>query len=195
MSEPETEQLRASDAEREQFAERLHAAVSEGRITLTEYGERVGAVYGARTYGELEPLVADLPSTGGTVQSAASGAGAALAKPGPDAPAPIQIWVGAIKRRGRWRVTANTALGVGLGPVKLDLRQAELAGRDVTVAVRCVVGAIKVWVPTGVRVEVTGTTAVGTRTVEENHLPADANVPTLRLHLDTGLGTVKVYRV
>jgi predicted membrane protein len=65
----------------------------------------------------------------------------------------------------------------------------------VTVAVRTVVGAIKVWVPRGIRVEVEGTTAIGTRTVEESNLAPHVDVPTLRLRLDTVLGTVKVYRV
>jgi hypothetical protein len=36
--------------------------------------------------------------------------------------------------------------------------------------------------------------AVGTRTIAESNLPPDMDVPTLRLRLDTGLGTVKVYR-
>jgi hypothetical protein len=57
-----------------------------------------------------------------------------------------------------------------------------------------VVGAIKVWVPRGVRVEIEGTTAIGTRTVEESNLPPDMDGPTLRLRLDTWMGTVKVYR-
>jgi hypothetical protein len=187
VSQPGTEQVRASDAEREQFAERLGAAVGEGRITLEEYSERVGAVYAARTHGDLVPLVADLPATTTTPVPV---------KPGPVAqPAPVQVLIGAIKRRGRWRVAPGTVLGVVVGPVKLDLRGAELTAHDVTVEVRCVVGAIKVWVPTGIRVEVTGTTSVGTRTVEENDLPPSATAPTLRLHLDTVLGTVKVYRV
>jgi hypothetical protein len=51
-----------------------------------------------------------------------------------------------------------------------------------------------VWVPRGVRVEIEGTTAIGTRTVEESNLPPDMDVPTLRLRLDTWMGTVKVYR-
>jgi predicted membrane protein len=83
---------------------------------------------------------------------------------------------------------------VAIGPIKLDLRGADLAAQEVTLSARTAIGAIKVWVPRGVRVEVEGTTAVGTRTIEESNLPPDVTVPTLRLRLDTGLGTVKVYR-
>lgn len=53
--------LRASDAEREQVAERLRQAAMEGRLLPEELEERIGAALSARTYGELDVLVADLP--------------------------------------------------------------------------------------------------------------------------------------
>ncbi|HTP23274.1 MAG TPA: DUF1707 domain-containing protein [Solirubrobacteraceae bacterium] len=53
--------LRASDADREQFAERLRHAAGEGRILAEELEERLEAVFSARTYGELDAVVADLP--------------------------------------------------------------------------------------------------------------------------------------
>jgi hypothetical protein len=56
--------LRASDADREQVAERLRHATAEGRLTATELEERLEAVFAARTYGELDALVADLPGQG-----------------------------------------------------------------------------------------------------------------------------------
>src|SRR5690242_825694 len=53
--------LRASDADREQVAERLRQAAAEGRLHDDELEERLGTALSARTYGELDPLVADLP--------------------------------------------------------------------------------------------------------------------------------------
>jgi DUF1707 SHOCT-like domain len=53
--------LRASDADREHIAERLRKAAAEGRILTEELEHRLTAAFSARTYGELEPLVADLP--------------------------------------------------------------------------------------------------------------------------------------
>jgi DUF1707 SHOCT-like domain len=53
--------LRASDADREQIAERLRYAMAEGRLTADELDERLEALYTSRTYGELDALVADLP--------------------------------------------------------------------------------------------------------------------------------------
>jgi hypothetical protein len=56
--------LRTSDIEREQVAEILRAAMTEGRLTLQEGEERLGAVYASRFRDELTPLTADLPDGG-----------------------------------------------------------------------------------------------------------------------------------
>jgi hypothetical protein len=53
--------LRASDLDREQVAERLRQATAEGRLLAEELEERLEAVFTARTYGELDSVVADLP--------------------------------------------------------------------------------------------------------------------------------------
>lgn len=55
--------IRASDADREHVAERLREAAAEGRLLADELEERLGAALKARTYGELDRLVVDLPST------------------------------------------------------------------------------------------------------------------------------------
>lgn len=56
--------LRASDAEREQVATILRAAIGEGRLTLPEGDERLATVYAARYRDELLPVTADLPDGG-----------------------------------------------------------------------------------------------------------------------------------
>lgn len=55
--------LRASDADRERVAERLREHAGAGRLTMDELSERLETVLAARTLGELEPPLADLPST------------------------------------------------------------------------------------------------------------------------------------
>jgi DUF1707 SHOCT-like domain len=55
--------LRASDADRENIAERLRRAAGEGRIVAEELEERLETAFSARTYGELDAVVADLPGT------------------------------------------------------------------------------------------------------------------------------------
>jgi Flp pilus assembly protein TadB len=54
--------LRASDADREHIAERLRHAAAEGRLLAEELEERLGKALKARTYGELDAVVADLPA-------------------------------------------------------------------------------------------------------------------------------------
>ena len=53
--------LRAADADRERIAERLRKSHAEGRLDLTEFQQRVERCYEAKTIGELEQLVTDLP--------------------------------------------------------------------------------------------------------------------------------------
>ncbi|MFI5839861.1 DUF1707 domain-containing protein [Catenuloplanes sp. NPDC051500] len=55
------EEMRAADADREAVADRLRIALNEGRIDLAEFDERLGRAYGAKTYGELDGLLTDLP--------------------------------------------------------------------------------------------------------------------------------------
>ena len=54
--------LRASDADREHVAERLRQAAAEGRLLAEELEQRLGETFKSRTYGELDAVVADLPS-------------------------------------------------------------------------------------------------------------------------------------
>jgi Flp pilus assembly protein TadB len=53
--------IRASDADRDRIAERLRQAATEGRLLAQELEERLATALRARTYGELDALVADLP--------------------------------------------------------------------------------------------------------------------------------------
>jgi uncharacterized membrane protein YcjF (UPF0283 family) len=53
--------LRASDADRDFVAERLRDAAADGRIRPDELEHRLGVALSARTYGELDAIVADLP--------------------------------------------------------------------------------------------------------------------------------------
>ncbi|HLR96753.1 MAG TPA: DUF1707 domain-containing protein [Jiangellaceae bacterium] len=52
--------LRASDAQREQVAERVRAAAGDGRLGMEEVDERLGAVYAAQTHADLQQTIGDL---------------------------------------------------------------------------------------------------------------------------------------
>ena len=58
-------QVRASDEEREQAVRALRHHYSAGRISSDELEERVGLAYDARTRGDLDGLLVDLPSERG----------------------------------------------------------------------------------------------------------------------------------
>ncbi len=55
--------MRASDHDRQQVVDRLRSALDDGRLTIEEYVDRMGAAYQAVTYGDLAPLCADLPAS------------------------------------------------------------------------------------------------------------------------------------
>lgn len=183
------ELVRVSDAEREAVVERLNVATGEGRLTLEEFGDRVAEALAARTRGDLEKLVADLPAAARVVEPRA---GSAVARSAAGQISQITP-IGAVKRRGRWRIDRDMKIGAVVGAVKLDLRQAEISASEVELHVQAVVGSVKVWIPRGVPVEVEGQTVLGSRSVDEDSALPFA--PVLRLRIDTVVGSVKVYRV
>ncbi|PGH41563.1 hypothetical protein COO58_27560 [Micromonospora sp. WMMA1996] len=63
-------EMRAADRDREATAERLRVALEEGRLGLHEYDERLARAYGARTYADLNEVVADLPGPASAERSA-----------------------------------------------------------------------------------------------------------------------------
>jgi hypothetical protein len=58
---PDRALIRISDADRKLVASALSKNAAEGRLTLEELEERLGTVYSAKTYAELQPLLSDLP--------------------------------------------------------------------------------------------------------------------------------------
>jgi Domain of unknown function (DUF1707) len=56
------DEMRAADADRQVVADRLRVALDEGRLDLHEYDERLSRAYAAKTYGDLDRLLADLPA-------------------------------------------------------------------------------------------------------------------------------------
>jgi hypothetical protein len=56
-------EMRASDADRDRIADVLRDAHADGRLDYDDLLERLDASYTAKTYGDLDRLVADLPRT------------------------------------------------------------------------------------------------------------------------------------
>jgi hypothetical protein len=78
------DEMRAADTDRQAVADKLKQALDEGRLDLAEYDERLQKAYAAKTYGDLNGLLDDLPG----VTVAADGPAAAPAPAA--APPPVR---------------------------------------------------------------------------------------------------------
>jgi hypothetical protein len=109
-SDPRT---RASDADRDRTVAALRDHMVAGRLTPAEFDERLDRAYAAKTMGELDDLMADLPGTdlsqlpgaqpdrpGGAAPLAGRGGGPIAARPGRLSPA--------------WRAAWGSWLGISL---------------------------------------------------------------------------------
>jgi Domain of unknown function (DUF1707)/Cell wall-active antibiotics response 4TMS YvqF len=179
-----TGKVRASDAEREAVVERLRVAATEGRLTLSELTERTEAAYTATTRGELAPITADLP---------AEPASSAPMRPSGRTD---REWVVAVmgdsRRRGRWRVERPLAALAVMGDVVLDLRGAEVPRGDVDITATTVMGNVKVYVPDGVDVELSGIAVMGDKKVMVREAPAGQTAPRVVVRATVVMGDVKV---
>jgi ferric-dicitrate binding protein FerR (iron transport regulator) len=88
--------LRISDAEREQAAADLGEHYAQGRLTTEEHRERLDQIWAARTRRELGPIFADLP--GRAFPAAAPAAGRpAPRRPGwRRIPVPLLVLIGVL---------------------------------------------------------------------------------------------------
>jgi hypothetical protein len=132
---------RAGDADREAVAERLRVAAGEGRIELWELDERLGQAYGARTYGELAALLADLPAH--PLFTSFPGLSAE-----PETLV-LQTTTLNIRQAGRWTVPRRITAESTTGWITIDFTQASCAYREVTVEVMTRTGWIQLILPEG----------------------------------------------
>lgn len=185
--------MRASDADRDRVADQLREALAEGRLSAEEHAERLDAVYQAKTYAELAPIVHDLPATGGVpAPEAAPAVRDDLPPPPAGAPNIVAVFSGA-ERKGRWLVEPNTNVVAVFGGVELDLRQAVLSQRDITINVVAIMGGINLTVPAGVRVVDSVTAIFGGSSVPPGDT-VDPEAPVIRLTGFALFGGVSVTR-
>jgi len=171
---------RASDADREAAARTLQDALADGRLTLAEFEERSRDVYRTTTRGELAGLTADVVEVAPRrVSKSSSGSAWAV--------------FGDAKRGGRWTVPTRFTVTALMGSAKLDLRDATLAGREVTVSARTLCGSVLIIVPDDLAVQVDGVGLFGSY---ENKVPGDGRGGrgSLRVTGVAAMGSVQVRR-
>lgn len=144
--------LRASDADRELVIALLHDAAGDGRLTLSEQSERTDRALAARTLGELVSLTGDLA---------------------PPSEQPIRLYGGRAvtavfareRRRGRWVVPETLPVTAFFGDVVLDCTEAIFQSRRMIIYATAIGGQIRLILPPGIAVEMTGRSFMGARTV------------------------------
>jgi DUF1707 SHOCT-like domain/Cell wall-active antibiotics response LiaF, C-terminal len=177
--------IRASDAERDATVGRLSAATGDGRLTLAEFSQRMEQATSARTRAELDRLVADLPAD--APAAGAQPAGGAAAGPS---------WhvspVGGLRVYGPWRMDRHVIVVSIVGGTRLDLSQAQLAAPEVTLTKVSLVGGVRLWVPEGIRVEVSGFNLIGGTRYYGGPEPGPG-APTVHIRAFGLVGGVRIY--
>lgn len=151
--------IRASDADRDRIADILRDALAEGRLDAEEHSERIDAVYRAKTVGELEPIVRDLPAAG-TRTGVTSRRYEEPADPGAPAENLVAVFSSST-RKGRWRVGGRTNAFSLFGNIEIDLTEALYGQRLSVINATSIFGNVEVRVPENISLRGSGTGIFG----------------------------------
>ncbi|MFF8591113.1 DUF1707 domain-containing protein [Streptomyces sp. NPDC015220] len=169
-------ELRASDADRDRIADILREALAEGRLTADEHAERVEGVLSAKTVGELEVFIQDLPAAhqGRTAPAYTSvpNRPADGAIP-PHADENVVAVFSAAMRRGRWRAGRRLHAYSVFGSIEIDLSEAIFEYQQVVIKAVSVFGDIQIRVPENVSLRGAGGGVLGNFEVQ----PLDSTEP------------------
>jgi hypothetical protein len=147
----------------------LGEALADGRISHEEHSERVSLALVARTLGELAGLTSDLAA--------------------PEHQ-PVQVDGGqqvtalftAADRRGRWVVPGTVTCVAAFGEVVLDFTEAILQDRHVVVTVYALFGRVRLIVPAGVEVVMSGNNILGRqRGGTTKRVPTSSEIPVIEI--------------
>jgi hypothetical protein len=177
-----TPALRAADDDREKTVTVLREHAVAGRLTLEEFTDRMSTAYLARTTEELDELVRDLPSPGAPASRRR-------------ATSVLLSVFGSSEREGRIRVRRRVTCLTLFGNVDLDLRQATLEQDVVTVVALGMFGAIDVYVPEGVEVDLHGFALFGHKRARGNDPPPRPGTPLVRVLAISLFAGIDVWRV
>jgi len=190
-------ELRASDAEREQAAEVLRTAASEGRLNVEELEDRLGSVYSVRTRSELERLIADVslePLGQDRAPAMPVKGGNLTVKKGPGGDRWVISVMGGHEKKGRWRVAPRCTVLNVMGGSDIDLNDAELAQPVTELNMYSIMGGGSIWVPHGVEVHVSNFAFMGGNGVELGDEVAAPGAPVIRIRVVSIMGGSDVKR-
>ncbi|GIF75918.1 DUF1707 SHOCT-like domain-containing protein [Asanoa siamensis] len=182
----EPDRLRVSDREREQIVELLGQATTEGRLTLDEYTERVGAAHAAQTRGELARVTDDLPVAAAPLPVQRPGAA-----PVSTAQERLVAVFGNETRKGHWIVPAHLEARSVFGDCHLEMQEAQLQAQVTTIDATAVFGSVTIFVPEGVEVRMSGRAVFGSKESKLRGTPPPG-APVLDVRCNVVFGSVTV---
>ena len=179
-----TDDLGASDAERDHVIDLLQRAVGQGMLDLDEFSERTDAVLRARTRSEVNAVLFDLPDLV-TDEPVATRADVLV----------LRSMLSEVTRSGNWRVPARLLVTSRLGVTRLDFTQAQLADPHVTIELAITGGIVELRVPRRATVWTANVRVTGGRVVDRRR-PADDRAGNPRVELRGRLlaGEVRIVR-
>lgn len=137
-------EMRASHEDRDSIVERLRIAAGDGRIDHDELDQRIEAAMSARTYGELEVIVRDLPEAPGTALRPP------VRRPDAEPEQAVTVTHGKVTRSGPWNVPQRLTVSARHGNVVLDFNDAVFSGvREVEVNLDVHHSNIRLMLPEG----------------------------------------------
>lgn len=187
-------QPRSLDDAREHAVQLLSHHYAYDRLTLEQVEQRLELAHRARTAGELDALLADLPSPPRDEVTTGERQFYQLARAGEGEPkGRLLSFFAEVKRRGAWAPARQLEVRVVFGSMLLDLREAQLQPGTTHVDASVVFGELKVMVPPGVRVVSEGSAVFGSfdhSAPSWDELPP--NAPTVRITGTAVFGATRV---
>ncbi|WP_194895605.1 DUF1707 SHOCT-like domain-containing protein [Catenulispora pinisilvae] len=178
-------QVRASDTERDEVAAVLSEALAQGRLTSTELAERIDVAYSAKTRAELVPLTADLPDD---LRHGPAGPVSAVERQ------ELTATFSKVIRSGRWVAGRHTTATATFGALIVNLTDAVLPGREITLDVNTFCGKAIITVPKNARVVDEGGALFGKRSVTGTATEGEEDGPLIRITGKSRFGKVVVHR-
>jgi hypothetical protein len=174
-------QILVTSAEREQTHALLKEACLDGRLTIDEFSQRFDLVERVRTRDQLALVTADLSDVA---------LHPVVSRPAPSTTLAV---MSSTERGGsHWRVPENNRAIAVMGECKLDLREATITSPVTTIRSRLLMGALVIWVPEGVAVELEVFTLMGEAKSRVVGPPAKPGAPVVRVTGFAIMGSVEV---
>ncbi|HEV7908241.1 MAG TPA: DUF1707 domain-containing protein [Pseudonocardiaceae bacterium] len=139
MTDPKA--LRVSDAEREHVVGLLQKAIGQGLIDIDEFTTRTDTALAARTRGELNAVLLDLP---GMVNKEAEVRSRDRVE--------LTSTMSSISRKGVWTVPRELVVRNRMGSTELDFREARIPHAVVDIELDVTAGSVKLMLPEGASV-------------------------------------------